>query len=47
MRVIDAEGLGYDAVVVTINGDEKLLLIEPALDVDTRIEMLNEAMGGA
>jgi hypothetical protein len=44
MRVIDVEGLGYDAVVVTINGDERLLLIESTLDVDTRIEMMTEAM---
>jgi hypothetical protein len=46
MRVIDVEGLGWDAAVVTIDG-ERVRLIGPALDVDTHIEMLNEAMDGA
>ena len=46
MRVIDVQGLGWDAAIVNIEG-ETVLLIDPALDVDERIKVMNEVMAEA
>jgi hypothetical protein len=43
IRVLDVVGLGYEAVQITIDG-EQVLLLDADIDTDTRIDMLNEVL---
>lgn len=43
MRVLEVEGLGYEAAIVRIAG-ETLLLMDVVLDCDERIDVMNRAM---
>lgn len=43
MRVLDVDQLGWEAAIVTIEG-ETLLMLDSALSVDDRIEALTQAL---
>ena len=43
MRTLDVTGLGWDAVIVDVEG-EAIVLIEADLDVDQRIDVLSRVM---
>ena len=43
MRTLDVAGLGWDAALVTIQG-EQLLLIDAQLPWDKRMDVMTEAM---
>lgn len=47
VRTIDVPGLGWDAAVVTIEGGEKLLLIDAALSWDERMDVMSDVMAAA
>jgi hypothetical protein len=46
MRVIEVTGLGWDAALVSIEG-ECLLLIDSQLGWDKRMDVMNEAMAAS
>lgn len=43
MRVIDVPALGWEALIVHVDG-ERVLLLDEGVDIDTRIELLQAAM---
>jgi hypothetical protein len=45
MRVLDVPELGWPAALVKIDG-ECLLLLDPALEWEDRIDVLSRAVGG-
>lgn len=46
MRTIDVNGLGWDAAIIDIEG-EQVLLLDAALETDDRIAVLSRAMANA
>lgn len=44
MRVIDIPEFGYTSAIVTLEGDEKLLLLDADLSQDDRVDIMLGAM---